>query len=326
MGNTDEEKLVQEQSKLTREWIKSNIKEKGVSGLSAEFNNCKKPLKQEDCAVFLKQPAGTKNRYRDVVCLDKTRIVLKNEKDDYIHANYVSTPLDPKRFICTQGPTDVSCSDFWCMIFQEQSTVILMLCNMFEKGMKKCADYYPQNVNESVSFEGSHKYKITCTKQYYLETSTENKIKISILSCTKDDKEKLTVEHFQWVDWPDRGVPTGDLTAISLLQKATDMANKKPITVHCSAGIGRTGSIVMIQYIVEQYRLGKSFTNLDQILLKIRDQRALSVQNEVQYLYVVRVIVEFLCKSRFTLSAEEAKDLMGHVKTFLREYKSCEGK
>ncbi|VDM48482.1 unnamed protein product, partial [Toxocara canis] len=83
-----------------------------------------------------------KNRYKNVPCLDCTRVKLKGN-NEYIHANYVQSASNPKRFICTQGPLSATANDFWRMIAQEKVESIIMLCNVVEEGVRKCDEYFP---------------------------------------------------------------------------------------------------------------------------------------------------------------------------------------
>ncbi|VDM61689.1 unnamed protein product [Angiostrongylus costaricensis] len=159
-----------------------------------------------------------------VPCQDQHRVVIKwpGAPTDYIHANYVGTPVSEKRFICTQGPLDNTVTEFWMMVLQEESETIIMLCNCVET-MRAMS---PDEPSISVS--------------------------ILVIKFSKPDgtNESREVRHYQWLDWPDRGVPPCRLT--SMLQELLSRirGTKKPIIVHCSAGIGRTGTIVAIEYIL----------------------------------------------------------------------------
>ncbi|KJH45128.1 Protein-tyrosine phosphatase [Dictyocaulus viviparus] len=106
---------------------------KGVSGLIAEFKNMKRGNDFTKMTEFLANNANGRNRYKDVGCLDYRRVILKIGNVSYIHANYVSTPDSSKRFICTQAPLPATCPEFWCMVVQEKSPAILMLCNFIEQ-------------------------------------------------------------------------------------------------------------------------------------------------------------------------------------------------
>ncbi|KJH40284.1 Protein-tyrosine phosphatase [Dictyocaulus viviparus] len=106
---------------------------KGVNGLIAEFKSMKRVNDFSKMTEFVAQNAQGRNRYKDVGCLDKDRVIIRNGPVSYIHANYVSTPVNPKRFICTQAPLPKTCPDFWYMVVQERSLAILMLCNFVEQ-------------------------------------------------------------------------------------------------------------------------------------------------------------------------------------------------
>ncbi|VDN02512.1 unnamed protein product [Thelazia callipaeda] len=95
-----------------------------------------------------------KNRYKDVVCIDETRVVLQEGDCDYIHANHVRGEPFVNPFICTQGPLPMTVNDFWTMIMQEKVSNIVMLCNVMEAGKNKCFQYWPQEVGTSLTFRG----------------------------------------------------------------------------------------------------------------------------------------------------------------------------
>ncbi|ETN74182.1 Protein-tyrosine phosphatase [Necator americanus] len=101
----------------------------------------------------------------------------------------------------------------------------------------------------------------------------------------------MKVKHVHWVDWPDRGVPPADTAIVQILDiiKST----QTPIVVHCSAGVGRTGSMVMIQYILESLSLNQPIEESDKILLKLRSQRANTIQTDQQYLFVHQVLLNY---------------------------------
>ncbi|RCN26097.1 Protein-tyrosine phosphatase [Ancylostoma caninum] len=128
---------------------------KGVRGLVAEFKSMKRMNDFTKMTEFLAQTQQGRNRYKDVGCLDNDRVILKIGPVSYIHANYVSTPMSPKRFICTQAPLPKTCPEFWYMVVQEKSTAILMLCNFVEQKAKKCAEYFPTQEGPPLLFDGN---------------------------------------------------------------------------------------------------------------------------------------------------------------------------
>jgi protein-tyrosine phosphatase len=150
-----------------------------------------------------------------VPCQEKYRVTLKwpGQSHDYIHANYIATPISDKRFICTQGPLDGTIMDFWHMTIQEESDSLVMLCNIKEKGMDKvsfnlrlmnppfqCAQYWPleqggKQIYGDVEVTNMHVRPLT---------PEETQVKVSILLVRwveNGAKREREVRHYQWIDW-----------------------------------------------------------------------------------------------------------------------------
>ncbi|GMR48664.1 hypothetical protein PMAYCL1PPCAC_18859, partial [Pristionchus mayeri] len=281
---------------------------KGVNGLREEFNGLKKeivPVKKDEVIEIyseFSQPINTpKNRYKDVPRLNDSKVVLKDREQTYIHANYCTTPKGEKRFICTQGPNPATYNDFWSMVWQEEVEFIVMLCNFLEMGKSKCDKYFPMEEGEILSTDD---FSIQCMAVHsnkFPETVTIRKL---IITKRDGEKEKEhTVHHLHWESWPDRGVPPIDNSIFKLLAKVNK--STKPIVVHCSAGIGRTGTTVgerergeggetSIQIALEKLHAGDSLSGgIAPILKNLRKQRAMSVQTDVQYVFIHRVLLEY---------------------------------
>ncbi|KAF1769790.1 hypothetical protein GCK72_001607 [Caenorhabditis remanei] len=159
------------EKKIQRKQIVGFVKqvlEKNPAGLKEEFKVMKRFNDFEKMKSFKAAQELGKNRYKDVGCLDNNRVKLgKPWSHDYIHANYVAVPTNPKRFICTQAPLEKTCADFWFMCLQDKVEAIFMLCNLTEKGAKKCFEYYPSKEKPmefeekgqkiTVKFESSNK-------------------------------------------------------------------------------------------------------------------------------------------------------------------------
>ncbi|GMS89465.1 hypothetical protein PENTCL1PPCAC_11640 [Pristionchus entomophagus] len=284
---------------------------KGVKGLKEDFNKRKRTNDPKDTTNFIQNALVGKNRYKDVACLDANRVVLRDWKTDYIHANFVSIPSNDRKFICTQGPMDVSSGDFWHMIVQERVRSIVMLCNILEKGMKKCFEYFPTAETPEKSFDG---YVVKFVREKLLDmktTLTEAKISVRNMSIFKDGQMVQNVAHFQWLEWPDRGVPKADLAIIRLLDAVR--SDPTPVVVHCSAGIGRTGSVVMIEYARDAAVQGMMPESLDEIMDSIRKQRCSSVQTEQQYVFVHQVLLEYYKSLQIVRPSRE-------MEKFVQEY------
>lgn len=239
-------------------WAKRTL-QKGVQGLLDDFTQLKHYM-PEDVSTTAYQANPDKNRYPDVWCEDKSRVTLKfptGRQNDYIHANYVATPNFRKRFICTQGPLPSTVADFWHMIIQEECEFILMLCSVEENGVPKCAQYWPVKEGEKLSLDRVeiHNLKIEQPPPNTDEPSIR-RTTLEIKYTVQGKSHTRKVRHFHWIDWPDRGVPKTSLTSMVLLSCVR--GSKRPIAIHCAAGIGRTGTITSIEYIIEHFTDGKS--------------------------------------------------------------------
>ncbi|KAJ1356711.1 hypothetical protein KIN20_014449 [Parelaphostrongylus tenuis] len=185
-----------------------------------------KPMKTKTGVSLMTECMKAYCRYQDVPCQDQNRVVLKWHcaATDYIHTNYVGTPVSKKRFILTQGPLDGTINEFWQMVLQEEAETIIMLCS--------------------------------CIETVRVLSAEELTVMVCILNIKFTTADNATnqreVRHYQWLDWPDRGVPPCKLTSMELLSRVR--GTTKPIVVHCSAGIGRTGTIVAIEYIMGALR------------------------------------------------------------------------
>ena len=297
---------------------------KGVQGLTEDFLQLKHYM-PPDVSTIAYQANADKNRYPDVWCEDKSRVVLRwptTRTNDYIHANYVATPNFKKRFICTQGPLTNTVTDFWHMIIQEHCEIILMLCNTEEKGVPKCAAYWPAQEGQKLSFD---RIEIKNTKIEQPPPGTEEpslrRTTLEIRYKQGGKHQTRKIRHFHWTDWPDRGVPKTSLTAMVLLSCVR--GSKRPIAIHCAAGIGRTGSITSIEYIIEHFTDGESCEDMIEIVKKLRRQRLSSIQNNLQYLYVHRVLLMyFIDKYHVVGQTEEMQRL---YEQFKREYDQLPG-
>uniref|UniRef100_A0A915PGP3 Tyrosine-protein phosphatase domain-containing protein n=1 Tax=Setaria digitata TaxID=48799 RepID=A0A915PGP3_9BILA len=206
----------------------------------------------------------SKCRYNDIMCLDQSRVLLKPWPDcqgDFIHANWITHELLDYPFICTQGPLNQTCGDFWRMVWQENVELIIMLCRTSEENRNKCAQYWPLNQGQVLTFCG-------ITIRAVEKRAGDPDVHCTALLLTYRG-ERRPLAHYQWVSWPDKFVPDQLTVPYTLLSSAR--ARKTPTVIHCSAGIGRT-----------------------EIVWSVRSQRSRAVQNEEQYLYIHYLTVQRL--------------------------------
>ncbi|TKR70473.1 hypothetical protein L596_022500 [Steinernema carpocapsae] len=275
---------------LMKKWCERALT-KGVQGLKAEFEELRK-WTPENPAITVFSAHGSKNRYKDVTCLDETRVKLLNrEGSDYIHANWVHTEVKLKRFICCQGPLPTTVNEFWHMLVHENVRVVVMLCNCVEKGSKKCEPYWPQAVGENLTLNDT---QITATAITKLERAPS--VQLTQVKVVPPDGKEYELRHYQWINWPDKGVPKSDDTVFQLLAAVRD--DRNPIVVHCSAGIGRTGSVVLIEYVLEKINKRVDASDMGEMLKQLRRQRVQAVQTDMQYLYIHHAILRYFYQMR----------------------------
>ncbi|VDN04040.1 unnamed protein product [Thelazia callipaeda] len=264
---------------------------KKIDGLRAEFASLK-----AFTPSLISQTAFDRNkdcnRYHNVICYDHTRVVLNFNvppDKDYIHANYVRTLLCnlSNNYICTQGPMDTTVNDFWRMVWQEKSKSIVMLCKVVECGKQKCSQYFPLNHGET------KQYGKVVVQNVRKTSSPSEKVfeAIQMNVCVKGNPT-FALTLFRWLDWPDFGVPTSGMGMLRILRQIRDQPRSTAI-IHCSAGVGRTGTIVACEICLRILLEGKHLNVLD-VIKEIRTQRAGAVQTEGQYIYLHRTLCEYI--------------------------------
>ncbi|XP_027042748.1 receptor-type tyrosine-protein phosphatase epsilon-like [Pocillopora damicornis] len=229
-----------------------------------------------------------KNRYGNITTYDHSRVVLeKIEGDptsDYINASYIPT-YDEKTmcYIATQGPNNVTVNDFWRMIWQENCSTIVMLTNLVELGKTKCEQYWPES-NSKLGAITVTLHKTAVFADYIIRTFILVK-----------DSEKREVQQYHYLTWPDRGVPARSSALLGFRYKihTRHQATGGPLVVHCSAGVGRTGTYIAIDAMLEGAEKIKTvfISNYVQVM---RRSRPHMVQKDDQYVFLHQAVVEAL--------------------------------
>lgn len=250
---------------------------------SMEFLTKIKPYPGQPLERKIFDANPTKNRYKDVVCNDVTRVILNDGSDnDYIHANYVNGLNTP--FILSQGPTAATIIDFWRMIVHTKSAYIVMLCETVEDGKPKCAQYYPDKVGDSVTYGA---WTISCTLE---DSQDANIIKRSLTVKNGENGKEHSLRHLHTKSWPDRSVPKSTMCLLRILYSIRTAQG--PVTVHCSAGIGRTGTFVAIEACLQILTDGKEL-DLLATCKALRNSRAGSVQVDIQYMTLIQMLLNY---------------------------------
>ena len=235
-----------------------------------------------------------KNRYSNILADDASRVQLAGEDDvtNYVNANFVLAD-----YIATQAPLAKSLvrsketiSDFWLMVWQQRSPIIIMLTKLTEKKRTKADKYWPEKESETfgditVTSKKVSNLKNIIIRKFEIQCGTESRI----------------IHHLQYNDWPDWGIPesTSSLrTLISLVNFYRISYNELDgrIICHCSAGIGRTGTFIASHHIISLIDAGMNpdDINIRDIVMQMRNHRSGMVQTEDQYKFIYQTINEWV--------------------------------
>uniref|UniRef100_A0A3B4XMX9 protein-tyrosine-phosphatase n=1 Tax=Seriola lalandi dorsalis TaxID=1841481 RepID=A0A3B4XMX9_SERLL len=227
-----------------------------------------------------------KNRYKDVLPYDTTRVVLQGQ-EDYINASHITVapPVSGVclRYVAAQGPLPQTCTHFWQTVWEQKTHTIIMLTTLTERGRTKCHQYWPHP--PEVKDYGHMRVKChseECNLAYVTRQFT--------LTHTQRGEERA-VTHLQYVAWPDHGVPDDPSDFLLFISSVRERRRgEEPLMVHCSAGIGRTGVLITMETALSLLEKGRPVFPLD-IVKTLRDQRAMMVQTTCQFQFVCEAIL-----------------------------------
>ncbi|XP_041933234.1 tyrosine-protein phosphatase non-receptor type 2 isoform X2 [Alosa sapidissima] len=234
-----------------------------------------------------------RNRYRDVSPFDHSRVKLENTDNDYINASLVMMEEAQRSYILTQGPLRDTCGHFWLMIWEQKTKAIVMLNRVIEKGSEKCAQYWPTPEKHDMTFRDTL-FKVTLVsedvKSYYTTRVLE------LQNITTGEMRQLY--HFHYTTWPDFGVPDSPASFLNFLFKVRESGSlgpdHGPAVVHCSAGIGRSGTFSLVDTCLVLMERRKDSTSVDikKILLDMRRYRMGLIQTADQLRFSYMAVKE----------------------------------
>ncbi|XP_063111208.1 receptor-type tyrosine-protein phosphatase beta isoform X3 [Cavia porcellus] len=262
--------------------------------LSKEYEDLKDVGRNQSCDIALLPENRGKNRYNNILPYDASRVKLSNVDDDpcsdYINASYIPGNNFRREYIATQGPLPGTKDDFWKMAWEQNVLNIVMVTQCVEKGRVKCDHYWP--ADQDSLYYGD--LILQMLSESVLPEWTIREFKI----CSEEqlDVQRL-IRHFHYTVWPDHGVPETTQSLIQFVRTVRDYINRTPgagpTVVHCSAGVGRTGTFIALDRILQQLD-SKDTVDIYGAVHDLRLHRVHMVQTECQYVYLHQCVRDVL--------------------------------
>ncbi|XP_015704438.1 receptor-type tyrosine-protein phosphatase delta isoform X31 [Coturnix japonica] len=264
-----------------------------VTGMELEFKRLASSKAHTSRFISANLPCNKfKNRLVNIMPYESTRVCLQPirgvEGSDYINASFVDGYRQQKAYIATQGPLAETTEDFWRMLWEHNSTIVVMLTKLREMGREKCHQYWPAERSARYQY-----FVVDPMAEYNMPQYILREFKVT----DARDGQSRTVRQFQFTDWPEQGVPKsgeGFIDFIGQVHKTKEQFGQDgPISVHCSAGVGRTGVFITLSIVLERMRY-EGVVDIFQTVKMLRTQRPAMVQTEDQYQFCYRAALEYL--------------------------------
>uniref|UniRef100_A0A3Q0R335 Receptor-type tyrosine-protein phosphatase alpha n=1 Tax=Amphilophus citrinellus TaxID=61819 RepID=A0A3Q0R335_AMPCI len=264
----------------------------GCSGLEAEFKKLTSIKIQNDKMRTGNLPVNMKkNRVLQIIPYEFNRVIIPvkrgEENTDYVNASFIDGYRQKDAYMASQGPLQHTIEDFWRMIWEWRSCSIVMLTELEERGQEKCAQYWPSDTavgygDISIELKREEENESYTVRDLLVTNNRENKTRV--------------VRQFHFHGWPEVGIPTdgkGMINLIAAVQKQQQQSGNHPITVHCSAGAGRTGTFCALSTVLERVK-AEGILDVFQTVKSLRLQRPHMVQTLEQYEFCYKVVQEYI--------------------------------
>ncbi|XP_014911103.1 receptor-type tyrosine-protein phosphatase delta isoform X7 [Poecilia latipinna] len=264
-----------------------------VTGMELEFKRLANTKAHTSRFVTANLPCNKfKNRLVNIMPYETTRVCLQPirglEGSDYINASYIDGYRQQRGYIATQGPLAETTEDFWRMLWEHNSTIVVMLTKLREMGREKCHQYWPAERSARYQY-----FVVDPMAEYNMPQYILREFKVT----DARDGQSRTVRQFQFTDWPEQGVPKsgeGFIDFIGQVHKTKEQFGQDgPIAVHCRAGVGRTGVFITLSIVLERMRY-EGAVDIFQTVKMLRTQRPAMVQTEDEYQFCYQAALEYL--------------------------------
>ncbi|KAG7462996.1 hypothetical protein MATL_G00190700 [Megalops atlanticus] len=274
-----------------------------------EFNSLPSGSTQGTCEEANREENKEKNRYPNILPYDSSRVVLMQidgvKGSDYINASYIDGYSEKNKFIAAQGPKQDTVADFWRMIWEQKCATVVMLTNVKERKEDKCYQYWPD--------QGCWTYgnvRVLVEDFTVLVDYTIRKFTVQYQG-GEGFKPPRLVTQLHFTSWPDFGVPFSPIGMLKFLKKVKTVnpSYAGPIVVHCSAGVGRTGTFIVIDAMIDMMHVEQKI-DVFGFVSRIRDQRSQLVQTDMQYSFIYQALLEYYLYGDTEL---DVSSLEGHL-------------
>ncbi|XP_055884828.1 receptor-type tyrosine-protein phosphatase delta-like isoform X3 [Biomphalaria glabrata] len=223
-------------------------------------------------------PNKSRNRYTNICAYDHSRVPLQVTADttqsDYINASYIKGCGDKIEYISAQGPLATTVNDFIRMLWEQKVEVVVMLTKLVEHARFRCEKYWSDS---GETMFGAFQVSLVSAQSYTDYTIRTFKLQKNI--------ERRHVVQFQFTSWPDKGIPDSPWALVDFQRRVSALKTTSLPVVHCSAGVGRTGTYIALQNIVNQ-AMTTGHMDFFNTVVRLREDRTHMVQTAEQYVFL----------------------------------------
>uniref|UniRef100_A0A669D9B6 Receptor-type tyrosine-protein phosphatase C n=1 Tax=Oreochromis niloticus TaxID=8128 RepID=A0A669D9B6_ORENI len=311
--NTDEQYQEPIAAEVLLETYKRKLADEGRLFL-AEFQSIPRIFSRYTVKEAKKSCNSVKNRYVDILPCELMNVIKVTESNckDCHHLFYFILFFgfkESKKYIAAQGPKEETINDFWRMIWEQQSSIIVMVTRCEEGNRVKCAQYWPSPDRETELYE---EFIVKLNSEDHYPDYTIRRLS---LTNKREKNSEREVTHIQFMSWPDHGVPGEPHLLLKLRRRVNAFKNffSGPIVVHCSAGVGRTGTYIGIDAMMEGLE-AEGRVDIYGYVVRLRRQRCLMVQVEAQYILIHQALLEHNQFGETEISLSELHSAMNTLK------------